>query len=98
MENSLGNSASKKQIVIAGIAVLVVIIIAVFWAFSSMRTPPVETTTEESAEAVRVAAEKATAPEVTVPTSANPIKQSLPNETPQQKTNPFNKTYVNPFE
>lgn len=99
MENNLAAPAGKKQIVIMGIVVLAVIVIVVVWFSYSARKARVESpASKEVSSALLEATEKAKAPEVSVPTSANPIKQSLPKETPQQKTNPFNKVYANPFE
>ncbi len=89
----------KKQIAVAGVAVLLVIIIATVLVFNLMSKPEVaKTSAESSAEAVSDAVEKSSAPIIAVPTSVNPINQVLPKENPIEKTNPFNKTYVNPFE
>lgn len=94
--NSL--SSENKKIVIAGIAVALIALL--WWVFigqKNRRTAPA-VTPEQTLEEVRQAAEAASAPEVKVPTSANPIKKVLPEETPLEKTNPFNKIYENPFE
>lgn len=42
--------------------------------------------------------EQASTPEISVPTTVNPINEVLPDETAFDKTNPFNETYANPFE
>ena len=90
----------KKQIaIVASIVVVAVVDVVVVWAFNSaQKREEVTTTAEGSAEALNEAVEKVVAPVIAVPTSANPVKQVLPKETPLEKTNPFNKTYVNPFE
>lgn len=90
--NSL--SPENKKLVIAGIAA--VLLALLWWGFAGQknrRSAPTESAPEE----VRRAAEAASGPKVEVPTSANPIKEVLPEETPLEKTNPFNKIYENPF-
>lgn len=83
---------------IVGIVVVIIAIAFLAWWFSVRQQeeviPPVET---PSIETVLEATESAVAPEVEVPTSVNPIKESLPKETPLEKTNPFNNVYENPF-
>lgn len=92
MTDDTGAAIGGKSVL--GIVVLIIIIGAVVWALSAQKEPA----DEQAAESVLQAAEKVTAPAVVVPTSQNPVKQVLPKETPLEKTNPFNKTYVNPFE
>mgnify|MGYP001561527465 FL=1 len=92
MEDAQGTRRGAMPI--AAIIVVLVIIALVVWALSSQKKPVAERAAESALEAV----EKVAAPAVEVPTSQNPVKQVLPKETPLEKTNPFNKTYVNPFE
>lgn len=97
MENTLETTMGKKQIM--GIVVLAALVVAAVLVFNSTKEPEAaKSVTEGTADSVQEAAKKIEAPAVTVPTSANPLRQALPKETPLQKTNPFNKTYVNPFE
>lgn len=85
----------NKKIIAAGAAALALLAL-LWWVIlgqkSRQAAPP-----EQTLEEVQKAAEAASGPEVEIPTSANPIKEVLPEETPLEKTNPFNKIYENPF-
>lgn len=84
----------NKKLIAAGVAAILLILL--WWAFVGRKTReplPAEPTLEK----VRQATEAVSAPKIEVPTSANPIKEALPVETPLEKTNPFNKIYENPF-
>lgn len=84
-------TASKNKTAI--VVVALVLILAGIYYFST-RKPKAEQTAQNFSDAVK-AASQTTAP--SVPTTVNPVKQVLPTATPLEKTNPFNKTYVNPF-
>lgn len=78
-----------------GLIIIIILGMLLWWLYPS-KTKSTKTSTSDSAFQNIEQATKA--PDVSVPTSANPIKQVLPKENPLEKTNPFKKTYVNPFE
>lgn len=89
---------SAKEIVAVVVPILA-LAIAIWWfSVKSRDAEQPSVLPEPSPAELQQATEAVVAPEVEVPTSANPIKESLPQETPLEKTNPFNKVYENPFQ
>ena len=74
------------------IAVIVIVLGLIFFLYGG------ESTVTPSDEELNDALRATESGEVTVPTSQNPVKQVLPEETAYDQTNPFKEAYVNPFE
>ncbi len=90
------NIATHKNAIIGAAVVLVVLGGLVYYLFTSNAEPAPEV--DQTLSTIEENLSDITSPEVSVPTSADPAKQVLPQETPLDKTNPFKDAYVNPFE
>ena len=92
-EPSSANLLSLKNISIGGVVIAAIVVFGLMFFFYGQENAATPSD-EELGDALR-ATESG---EVEVPTSQNPVKQVLPEETAYDKTNPFNDAYVNPFE
>lgn len=91
----VGDKASKSMIA-GAILVLIVILIALYYAVSG-RAEPQAKQDAATAETLESSLDAATNASVSIP-STNPAREALPAVDPLEKTNPFRNAYENPFE
>ena len=90
------NRAKYQNAIVGAVVALVVLGGLAYYLFTSSAEPA--PSVGPALPAIEDTLSDIASPEVSVPTSADPAKQVLPQETPLDKTNPFKDAYVNPFE
>jgi len=86
---------SQKQLLVTGIAIIVIIILAIsYWYVSQEQKEEASQTAENANQALEIFSESVVTGEDII---SNPVQDKIPELNPVEKTNPY-KEYTNPFE